>query len=66
VDEARAVIDRLSRVEHLERSHAPPEVLLAELRALVRAAETWARVEQDTRARAAVERCEEALMQTVT
>jgi hypothetical protein len=61
VDEARAVIDRLDRIERLERSHAPPAVLLAELRGLVRVAETWARVERDPRARAAVERCEEAL-----
>jgi hypothetical protein len=66
VDEARAVIDRLDRIEQLEQNHAPPAVLLAELRDLVRAAETWARVERDTRARAAVERCEEALLQTVT
>jgi hypothetical protein len=66
VDEARALIDRLDRIEQLERNHAPPEVLLAELRGLVHAAETWARVERDTRAHAAVARCEEALSQTVT
>jgi hypothetical protein len=66
VDEARAVIDRLDRIEQLERSHAPPEVLLAELRMLVHAAETWARKERDVRAHAAVARCEQALSQPVT
>jgi uncharacterized coiled-coil protein SlyX len=65
VDEARAVIDRLERIEKLERNHAPPEVLLDELRGLVREAETWAHVERDARAAAAVERCDDALAQPV-
>jgi hypothetical protein len=65
VDEARAVIDRLDRIEQLERNHAPPAVLLAELRGLVRVAETWACVERDARARAAVDRCDEALAEGV-
>ena len=63
MDEARAVIDRLERIEKLERNHAPPEVLLEELRGLVRDAETWARVEGDERAAAAVDRCDAALAQ---
>jgi hypothetical protein len=61
MDEARAVIDRLDRVEALERAGATPSELLEELRGLVRDAEAWARVEGDARAAAAVERCDEAL-----
>ena len=55
------MIDRLDRIDALERSGAPPAALLDELRALVRDAEAWARVEGDTRAAAAVERCDRAL-----
>jgi hypothetical protein len=65
VDEARAVIDRLERIDMLDRDGAPPAVLLAELRGLVRAAEAWARIERDERAAAAVERCDSALAQPV-
>jgi hypothetical protein len=66
VDEARAVIDRLERIEVLERDGAPPAVLLEELRGLVRDAETWARREGDERAAVAVERCDSALAHAVT
>ena len=65
MDEARAVIDRLERIEVLERDGAPPTVLLEELRGLVRDAEVWARLECDERAAAAVERCDSALAQPV-
>jgi hypothetical protein len=61
MDEARAIIDRLDRIEALERGGAPPAKLLGELQGLVRDAEAWARLEGDERAAAAVERCEEAL-----
>jgi hypothetical protein len=61
VDEARAVLARLDRIEALEREGAPPGVLLEELRGLVQEAETWARIEGGERAKAAVERCEQAL-----
>jgi hypothetical protein len=61
MDEARAVIDRLERIEKLERHRVPPAVVLEELRGLVRDAETWARVEGDARARVAVARCDEAV-----
>lgn len=61
MDEARAVIDRLDRIEVLDRQGAPPGVLLEELRGLVRDAEAWARLEGDARAAAAVERCDDAL-----
>ena len=61
MDEARAVIDRLDRIEALERAGASPGALLDELRGLVREAEAWARVEGDARAAAAVDSCDEAL-----
>ena len=61
VDEARAVLQRLDRIDALEREGAHPTTLLAELRALVREAEAWARLEGDERAQRAVERVEEAI-----
>jgi hypothetical protein len=61
MDEARAVLARLDRIEALEREGAPPGALLEELRGLVRAAEAWVRVEGDERAKTALERCDEAL-----
>jgi hypothetical protein len=45
MDEARVVLDRLERIERLERGRAPAEVLLSELRALVVEAEAWSRRE---------------------
>ncbi len=65
MDEARAVIDRLERIEVLERDGAPPAVMLEELRGLVQDAERWARLEGDERAQAAVECCDVALAQPV-
>jgi hypothetical protein len=65
MDEARAVLARLDRIEELEREGAPPGVLLEELRGLVQAAETWAKLEGDERARKAVEHCDAALSQPV-
>jgi hypothetical protein len=65
MDEARAVLARLDRIEALEREGAPPGVLLEELRGLVQAAEAWAKLEGDDRARTAVERCDGALSQPV-
>jgi hypothetical protein len=56
MDEARAVLARLERIETLERARADPEVLLGELRHLVREAEAWARRECDPRAEAAAQR----------
>jgi hypothetical protein len=61
MDEARAVIERLNRIEALEREGAHPAALLAELRELVREAEAWVRTEGDERAELAVERCKEAM-----
>ena len=65
MDEARAVLARLDRIEELDREGAPPGVLLEELRGLVQAAEAWARLECDERAQSVVERCEAALAEPV-
>jgi hypothetical protein len=65
MDEARVVLARLDRIEELEREGAPPGVLLEELRGLVQAAEAWAKLEGDERARTAVDSCDAALSQTV-
>ena len=61
MDEARAVMRRLDRIEALDRERSDPAALLAELRELVREAEAWVRVEHDQRAELAVERCSEAM-----
>jgi hypothetical protein len=47
MDEARLVLTRLDRIDELEREGAPADELLAELRALVRDAETWLRAEPE-------------------
>ena len=51
------MIDRLERIEVLERDGAPPAVMLEELRGLVHDAERWARLEGDEQARGLVEAC---------
>jgi hypothetical protein len=66
MDEARAVLARLDRIETLEREGAPPGVLLEELRGLVHEAEEWARTEGGERAKDAVERCAAALGAAIT
>jgi hypothetical protein len=45
VDESRAILERLARIEALDRSGAAPAVLLEELRTLLGEAESWARRE---------------------
>ncbi len=50
MDEARAVLHRLERIEALEREGARPAAVLSELQELVREAEAWARLEGDERA----------------
>ena len=55
MDEARAVIERLERIEAMDRAGADAPSLLAELRELVREATEWADVEDDPDARAAAE-----------
>ena len=51
MEEARRVIERLERIEALDRSTADPAELLAELRGLLRDAEAWVRVEGGESAR---------------
>ena len=47
MDEARAVLHRLDRIEALDRDAAPAGELLDELRGLLREAESWLRAEPD-------------------
>ena len=53
MEEARAVLARLERIDELDRGRADAGLLLDELRELVREAEVWARRECDARAAAA-------------
>jgi len=55
MDEARAVLERLERIEAMDRAGADAPSLLAELRELVREAAEWADVEGGPDARAAAE-----------
>ena len=63
MDEARAVLRRLSRIEALEREGAPPRSLLAEVQALLEEAEAWVASERGGAedAERALERCRHAL-----
>jgi hypothetical protein len=62
MDEARHVLDRLARIEQLEREQAPASELLGELRELVHEAERWVRAEPEAQdAESAVARCRDAL-----
>jgi broad specificity phosphatase PhoE len=53
VDEALKVMDRLARIEALERDGCPADVLLGEVRALLHEAEAWVRAEPGGTERAA-------------
>jgi hypothetical protein len=55
MEEARAVLARLERIEALDRARAEPGLLLGELRELVREVEVWAKRERDPRADAAAQ-----------
>ena len=63
MEEARAVLDRLGRIETLERRGVPARLLLGEVRALLHEAELWARREGSgvEAAEATLERCRDAL-----
>jgi hypothetical protein len=63
MDEARAVLERLRRIELLEREGAPARSLLAEVHALLEEADAWLAVEESgtERAETAVDRCWAAL-----
>ncbi len=62
MDEATRVLRRLERIESLDRGRASAPRLLDELRALVREAEAWARLEGDGRAVAAAAQLTETLV----
>jgi hypothetical protein len=64
--ETEALLERLGRIEALDREGAPPSTLLPELRALVREAEAWARREGDPDAEAAAASCAAALSSTAS
>jgi hypothetical protein len=63
VDEALKVMDRLARIESLERQGCAAELLLGEVRALLHEAEAWVRAEPGgtERAAQALDRSREAL-----
>jgi hypothetical protein len=56
MDEAAKVLERLERIDALGREQTRAGEVLGELRALVREAEAWARLEGDARAVSAVEK----------
>ena len=68
MDEARAVLERLERIEALEANGAPAAVLLDEVRGLLADAEVWVRAEPAGTdvAETALERCREALRHAET
>ena len=63
MEEARAVLNRLERIERLDHRGAPAPILLNELRALVAEAEAWVQAEQGPtdRAEGALARLREAV-----
>jgi hypothetical protein len=61
MEEARRVLERLDRIEELERANAGSAELLAELRGLLADAEAWVRVEGGDAADEAVTRLRESL-----
>jgi len=65
MDEARAVLRRLDRIEVLEREGAPARSLLAEVHALLAEAEAWVASErgETDAAETALGRVREALAQ---
>ncbi len=73
MEEARKVLERLSRIRELDGARAPAPALLGELRELVLEAEEWARREGDERAAEVaamlgeqVARVEEVRLETAT
>jgi len=61
VEKARAVLERLDRIDGLREEDATAAVLLEEVRALLSEAEEWVREEPAERAAKALERSHEAL-----
>jgi hypothetical protein len=62
VEQARAVLDRLDRIDALRKEDAPAGVLLDEVRSLLVEAEAWIEVDRPgERASGALERCRDAV-----
>jgi hypothetical protein len=61
VEESRALLERLERIEELERRRVGRGELLVELRALLQEAETWSHAEGGDRGASAVARLRDAL-----
>lgn len=62
MEQARAVLDRLERIDALRGADAPVGVLLAEVRSLLSEAEAWVEADRPgERAEGALERCRDAL-----
>jgi hypothetical protein len=61
MEESRAVLERLERIEALDRAGAERPELLTELRALLGEAEAWSRAEGGDAGDCAVERLRSAL-----
>jgi hypothetical protein len=61
MQESRAVLERLERIETLDRAGATTSELLGELRALLTEAEAWSDVEGGDAGERAVERLRSAL-----
>ena len=61
MEEARSVLERFDRIESMRRANAGPAELLGELRALLREAEAWVRVEGGDAGVDAVARLRQAL-----
>ena len=61
MDESRAVLERIARIEALDRARAQPDELIAELRALLVEAEAWSRREGGGAGKRAVAELREAL-----
>lgn len=67
MDEARAVIARLDRIEQLQLEGAPARAILTELQALVSEVEAWVAVDgRPGEAVEALDRCRAALGAAVT
>ena len=62
MDESRAVLERLERIEALDRAGASSALLIGELRALLVEAEEWSRGEGGEAAARAVESLRSALV----
>jgi hypothetical protein len=61
MEESRAVLERLERIEALDRAGADRPELLTELRALLDEADAWSRAEGGDAGECAVERLRSAL-----